>query len=83
MGKHRPSQKKRALWKGERPPRNDQERQYLRDHPNPNYKKQWVTPEPEPAGQEGPGEDEEMADALSGTNGVDNANADEVSCGFR
>lgn len=82
MGKNGPSKKKRDLWKGLTKPRNEQDLQYLRDSPNPNYRKQWVTPEPEPVGQESLGEKEEMADDLSGNNGVDNANADEVSSGY-
>jgi hypothetical protein len=82
MAKNRKGKHRRDLWKGLTAPWNEQDLQYLRDNPNPNYKKQWEGADDEPAGQEGPGEDEEMAETPSGSNGVDNANADEVSCGF-
>jgi hypothetical protein len=81
MAKNGKGKRVRDLWNGRTKPRNEQDLQYLRDNPNPNYRKQWVTPEPEPACQEGLDEKEEMADALSGNNGVDNANADAVSSG--
>jgi hypothetical protein len=47
MPKNRPSKKKRDLWTGKVAPRNEQERQYLRDKPNPSHEENWATPEPE------------------------------------
>lgn len=74
MGKNRISKKKRDLFRGLVEPRHEADRQYLRDNPNP---RNIIS---ERAGQEAPGEDEEMANALSGNDGVDDANEEEVSC---
>ena len=74
--------KRRRLYHGYMRPRNEEDRQYLRDNPNPNYARRWEGAENEPAGPDGFGEDEEMADAPAGSNGVDNANAEEVSFSY-
>lgn len=56
------SMKKRKLFQGKVPPRNEADRQYLRDNPNPNYVKQWTSPEPETAPPTG---DEPVAEGIA------------------